>query len=97
MHDPLRHLPFLLVLFIILFTGLTDAAVDAGARVMVTLLAPALWLGLYLLGSDRSPRSPGDRPPKAADHAPANAEGQAPAYPGNPASLQSGNGSTDKE
>ncbi len=54
MKDPLRHLPFLLVLFIILFTGLTDLTIDAGPRVLVTLLAPALWLGLYLLGIDRT-------------------------------------------
>jgi hypothetical protein len=52
--DPWRHLPFLLVLFIILFTGLTDVAIDAGGRVLVTLLAPALWLGLYLLGHERA-------------------------------------------
>jgi hypothetical protein len=52
--DPLHHLPFLLVLFIILFTGLIDAAAGAGTRVLVTLLAPALWLGLYLLGSERA-------------------------------------------
>lgn len=55
MRDPLRHLPFLLVLFIILFTGTTDLAIDAGGRVLVTLLAPALWLGLYLLGINRTP------------------------------------------
>lgn len=47
-----RHLPFVLVLFIMLFTGATDMAIDAGWRVLATLLAPALWLGLYLLGSD---------------------------------------------
>ncbi len=54
MRDPLRHLPFLLVLFIIFFTGMTDLAIDAGGRVLVTVLAPTLWLGLYLLGINRS-------------------------------------------
>ncbi len=54
MRDPLRHLPFLLVLFIILFTGMTDLTIDAGGRVLVTVLAPTLWLGLYLLGINRS-------------------------------------------
>ncbi len=54
MRDPLRHLPFALVLFIILFTGLTDITIDAGARILATLLAPALWLVLYLLGTDRT-------------------------------------------
>ncbi len=66
MPDPLRHLPFLLVLFIVLFTGLTDAAVDAGPRVLVTLLAPTLWLGLYLLGADRAPGTDGGRVPKSS-------------------------------
>ncbi len=55
MNDPLRHLPFALVLFIILFTGVTDLAVGTETRVLVTLLAPALWLGLYLLGRTRPP------------------------------------------
>ncbi len=54
MKDLPRHLPFLLVLFIILFTGMTDLAIDAGGRVLVTVLAPTLWLGLYLLGINRS-------------------------------------------
>lgn len=54
MNDPLRHLPFALVLFIILFTGFADLAVGAETRVLVTLLAPALWLGLYLLGRTRT-------------------------------------------
>ncbi len=53
-NDPLRHLPFLIVLFIILFTGLTDVAIGVEPRVLVTLLAPALWLGLYLLGKTRT-------------------------------------------
>lgn len=54
MPDLLRHLPFATVLFIILFTAATDLAIDAGASVLVTVLAPALWLGLYLLGNDRA-------------------------------------------
>jgi hypothetical protein len=52
----LRHLPFALVLFIVLFTGLTDVAIGVEPRVLVTLLAPLLWLGLYLLGSERMTR-----------------------------------------
>ncbi len=52
----LRHLPFGLVLFIVLFTGLTDVAIGVDPRVLVTLLAPLLWLGLYLLGSERVTR-----------------------------------------
>lgn len=51
-----RHLPFGLVLFIVLFTGLTDVAIGVEPRVLVTLLAPLLWLGLYLLGSERVTR-----------------------------------------
>lgn len=53
MHNLFRHLPFAIVLFIILFTAATDLAVGAGVSVLATVLAPALWLGLYLLGSDR--------------------------------------------
>jgi hypothetical protein len=52
--DPLRHLPFALVVFIILLTGATDLAIGAEPRVFVTLLAPTLWLGLYLLGANRT-------------------------------------------
>ena len=54
MNDPLYHLPFALVLFIILITGFTDLAVGTETRVLVTLLAPALWLGLYVLGRTRA-------------------------------------------
>lgn len=54
--DPLRHLPFLTVLFILLVTGSTDLAVGVEPRVLVTLLAPVLWLGLYLLGTPRPGR-----------------------------------------
>jgi hypothetical protein len=54
MRDPGRHLPVLLVLVIIGVTGLGDAAAGAGTSVLVTLLAPVLWLGLYLLGTDRA-------------------------------------------
>ncbi len=50
----LPHLPFALVLFIILFTGFTDVSIGVEPRVLVTLLAPLLWLGLYLLGSQRA-------------------------------------------
>ncbi|MBI4790338.1 MAG: hypothetical protein HY782_25170 [Chloroflexi bacterium] len=54
MGDPLRHLPFALVIFIVLFTAFGDLAIDAGLSVLVTVLAPMLWLGLYLLGTDRA-------------------------------------------
>lgn len=53
MRDPLRHLPAVLVLFIVLFTGLTDLAIGAEPRVLVTLLAPVFWLGMYLLVPQR--------------------------------------------
>lgn len=53
LNGPLRHLPFLLVLFIVLFTGLTDVAIGVEPRVLVTLLAPVFWLGLYFLGTER--------------------------------------------
>ncbi len=49
----LCHLPFALVLFIILFAGFTDVVIGVEPRVLVTLLAPLLWLGLYLLGGTR--------------------------------------------
>lgn len=49
-----RHLPFMLGIFFALVLGLTDQAVGAEPKVLATLLAPVLWLGLYLLlGSDR--------------------------------------------
>lgn len=53
LNRPLRHLPFALVLFIILFTGLTDVVIGVEPRVLVTLLAPLFWLGLDLLGAER--------------------------------------------
>ncbi len=54
MSSPLRYLPFVLVLFLLLFTGATDLAVGVDTRVLMTLLAPGLWLVLYLLGKDRT-------------------------------------------
>ncbi len=54
MLSSLRYLPFVLVLFLLVFTGATDLAIGVGPRVLVTLLAPILWLGLYLLGRDRA-------------------------------------------
>ncbi len=50
----LCHMPFALVLFIVLFTGFTDVVIGVEPRVLVTLLAPLLWLGLYLLGGTRA-------------------------------------------
>lgn len=49
-----RHLPLALVIFLVLVLGLTDQAVGAEPKILTTLLAPVLWLGLYvLLGADR--------------------------------------------
>ncbi len=49
-----RHLPLLLVLFLTILLGATDLAWGADSRVLVTLLAPMLWVGLYFLGSNRA-------------------------------------------
>ena len=49
-----RHLPFVLVLFIVLAIGLVDLGVHVEFSALVTLLAPIFWLGLYILfGADR--------------------------------------------
>jgi hypothetical protein len=51
----MKHLPFILLAFLVLILGLTDQAVAAEPKILATLLAPTLWLGLYvLLGSDRA-------------------------------------------
>lgn len=52
----MKHLPFALLLFLALFLSATDLAIGVDARVLATLLAPMLWLGLYWLGSDRAAR-----------------------------------------
>ena len=53
--DPLRHLPFALVAFIVLLIGFVDLAVHVEWNTLVTLLAPILWLGLYFaIGTDRA-------------------------------------------
>ena len=50
-----QHLPFALVTFLLLVLGLTDQAVGAEPKILATLLAPVLWLGLYVfLGSDQA-------------------------------------------
>ena len=50
-----RHLPFALVIFLVLVLGLTDQAIGAEPKILASLLAPVLWLGLYVfLGSDRA-------------------------------------------
>jgi hypothetical protein len=50
-----RLVPFLLVAFIVVYTGLVGLAVHVEWRAMATLLAPVFWLGLYaLFGSDRA-------------------------------------------
>ncbi len=50
------HLPLLLVLFLMLLLGATDLALRVDSKALVTLLAPALWVGLYFLGSNRTTR-----------------------------------------
>ena len=55
MNDPLRHLPFALVAFIVLVLGLVVLAVRVQASALVTVLAPVFWLGMYFLfGADRA-------------------------------------------
>lgn len=50
------HMPLLLVLFLMFILGATDLAMQFDVKVLVTLLAPALWIGLYFLGSNRAER-----------------------------------------
>ncbi len=52
-----RHLPLGLVLFMVIWLGMTDLATGGDLRVLVTLLAPMFWVGLYLLGSNRAKES----------------------------------------
>ncbi len=52
----LYHLPLLLVLFLMLILGATDLSMRFDTKVVLTLLAPALWVGLYFLGSKRAAR-----------------------------------------
>ncbi len=52
------HVPLLLVLFLVLILSATDLAMQFDANVLVTLLAPVLWIGLYFLGSTRTVREP---------------------------------------
>ncbi len=49
-----RHVPFALIVFVVVYLGAADLAVGVGISVLVTLLAPVLWLGLYLLGSNHA-------------------------------------------
>ncbi len=50
----MRHLPFVLVAFIVLAIGVVDLAVHVEFSALVTLLAPVFWLGTYMLfGADR--------------------------------------------
>ncbi len=48
-----RHLPFSLIVFLVLSLGLTDLALHLAPGVLLTLLAPILWLGVYWLGAPR--------------------------------------------
>ncbi len=52
MKDYQRHLPFALILYSVVALAATGARAGVDGRVLITLLAPGLWLGLYLLGSD---------------------------------------------
>jgi hypothetical protein len=47
----LAHMPFVLVLFLVLALGATDLAAGVEVKVLIALLAPILWLGLYALGT----------------------------------------------
>ena len=47
-----EHVPWWLALFVVFILGATDLAMQFDARVLITLLAPALWIGFYFLGSD---------------------------------------------
>ncbi len=50
------HLPFALVVFLVLFLAATDLAIGVNLNALATLLAPILWLGLYFLGTNRAVR-----------------------------------------
>ena len=52
LRDSARHLPFTLVVFLVLFLGFVDLSLRLDWQVLVTLLAPILWLGLYWLGTN---------------------------------------------
>ena len=54
----LDHFPLLLAIFLWIMLGWTDFAMNVGPQVLVTLLAPALWIGLYFLGSKRAAQEP---------------------------------------
>jgi hypothetical protein len=50
----MRHLPFVLVAFIVLSIGVVDLGVHVEFGALVALLAPIFWLGVYVLfGADR--------------------------------------------
>jgi hypothetical protein len=50
----MRHLPFVLVAFIVISLGVVGLAVHFEFSALVTLLAPIFWLGVYVLfGTDR--------------------------------------------
>ena len=51
-----EHVPWLLLLFVMLVLGATDLAMQFDVRVLITLLAPAWWIGLYFLGSNHTAR-----------------------------------------
>ena len=49
------HLPFWLVVLLVVWLGVADWSLSNDYRLLATLLAPILWLGLYWLGEDRAP------------------------------------------
>ena len=55
MSNVMRHLPFVLVVFVVLVIGVVDLAVHVEFSAFVTLLAPIFWLGLYVLSGAGRP------------------------------------------
>jgi hypothetical protein len=53
----MRHLPFVLVAFLVLLIGIVDLGVHVEFSAFVTLLAPIFWLGLYVLFGAARPAS----------------------------------------
>ena len=56
MRDWLYHVPYGLALFLVLFLGVTVWAWGVESKVLMTFLAPLLWLGLYWLGARHAMR-----------------------------------------
>lgn len=56
MRDLFYHLPIALLAFLILNLAAMDRATGGDVRVTITLLAPILWLALYLLARLPAPK-----------------------------------------